>query len=138
MKIRKQVYDLTLDDLTRYPVWEYALDEEGEDGQDEATVRPVVIEQMDLQHSSYMVRTRFQLAERLRQTLRVTRDSLPPKELSHGRGVWSRVGQSSLLPAWSRGHSRGEERQRPAMWSSGRDRGEVESVGPPAKTQNFK
>jgi hypothetical protein len=40
MKIRKQVYELTLDDLERSPVWEFALDEEGEDDQDEATVQP--------------------------------------------------------------------------------------------------
>lgn len=40
MKIRKQVYDLTLADFDRFRVWEFALDEEGEEGQDEATVRP--------------------------------------------------------------------------------------------------
>ena len=39
-RIRKQVYDLTLADLRRFPVWEFALDEEGEEGQDEGTVRP--------------------------------------------------------------------------------------------------
>jgi len=40
MKIRKQVYDLTLEDFAEFPVWEFALDEEGEEGQDEATTRP--------------------------------------------------------------------------------------------------
>ena len=39
-RIRKQIYDLTLEDLRRWPVWEFALDEEGEPGQDEATCRP--------------------------------------------------------------------------------------------------
>lgn len=39
-KIQKQVYDLTLDDLKLSEVWEYADDEEGLAGQDEATVRP--------------------------------------------------------------------------------------------------
>ena len=43
MKIRKQVYELTLDDVRKFPVWEFALDEEGEDGQDKATVRPYEI-----------------------------------------------------------------------------------------------
>ncbi len=62
MKIRKQVYDLTLGDITQYPVWEYALDEEGDEGQDEATVRPVTLSDVDLQHSSCMIRTRFALA----------------------------------------------------------------------------
>ena len=40
MKISKQVYNLTADDFSAYPVWEFASDEEGEEGQDEATVRP--------------------------------------------------------------------------------------------------
>jgi hypothetical protein len=39
-KVRKQVYELTPEDLERCPVWEFASDEEGVDGQDEATVRP--------------------------------------------------------------------------------------------------
>jgi hypothetical protein len=39
-QVRKQVGDLLPSDLGRYPVWEFALDEEGEEGQDEETVRP--------------------------------------------------------------------------------------------------
>lgn len=38
---RKAVNELTLADLARHPVWEYASDEEGEPDQDETTVRPV-------------------------------------------------------------------------------------------------
>lgn len=41
MKIRKQVYELISKDLDEHPAWEFALDEEGEEGQDEATVRPI-------------------------------------------------------------------------------------------------
>jgi hypothetical protein len=37
---RKQVGDLTLDDLRQTPIWEFATDEEGEPGQDEETLRP--------------------------------------------------------------------------------------------------
>ena len=37
MKIRKQVYELTLDDINTFAVWEFRLDEEGGD---ESTVRP--------------------------------------------------------------------------------------------------
>lgn len=77
MKIRKQVYDLTLDDVKCYPVWQYALDEEGEDGQDEATVRPVPVEEMDLQHSSYIVRARFLLADGTTAIGTVTVSDLP-------------------------------------------------------------
>ena len=40
-KIRKQVYDLNTDDLTKFSVWEFASDEESEPEQDEATVKPV-------------------------------------------------------------------------------------------------
>jgi hypothetical protein len=40
VRIRRQVYELSPADLERFPVWEFALDEEGEEGQDEATVRP--------------------------------------------------------------------------------------------------
>ena len=32
MKIRKQVYDLTLADFERFPVWKFASDEEREEG----------------------------------------------------------------------------------------------------------
>src|SRR5215831_9399109 len=38
--IRKQVYELTAKDFSDYPIWEFCSDEEGVDGQDEATVRP--------------------------------------------------------------------------------------------------
>lgn len=39
-RIRKQVYELRPSDLERFPVWEFATDEEGEPGQDEETVKP--------------------------------------------------------------------------------------------------
>ena len=38
--IRKSVADLSLADLEQFPAWEFALDEEGEEGQDESTVKP--------------------------------------------------------------------------------------------------
>lgn len=40
LRIRKQVYLLTLSDLEAHPVWEHASDEEDLEDQDEATVRP--------------------------------------------------------------------------------------------------
>lgn len=39
-KIRKQVYLLTAKDLADHPLWEFCSDEECEEGQDEATVKP--------------------------------------------------------------------------------------------------
>lgn len=44
MKIRKQVYDLTPSDLALNAVWEFASDEEGDEDQDEATVRPFTVD----------------------------------------------------------------------------------------------
>jgi hypothetical protein len=38
---RKPVSQLTLDDLKAFQIWEYCLDEEGVDGQDETWVRPL-------------------------------------------------------------------------------------------------
>ena len=38
--MRRQIYELTLEDLDDCPIWEYADDEEEVEGQDEATVRP--------------------------------------------------------------------------------------------------
>jgi len=64
MKVRKQVYELTLADLERTPVWEFALDEEGEEGQDEATVRPFERSlPLDPGDGMFVVRARFRLAD---------------------------------------------------------------------------
>ena len=41
IKIRKPVAKLTASDLKTFSVWEYAIDEEGVQGQDETWVRPV-------------------------------------------------------------------------------------------------
>ena len=64
MNVRKQVYDLTVADLAATPAWEFALDEEGEEGQDEATVRPVRGRApIDPAAGMYVVRARFRLAD---------------------------------------------------------------------------
>jgi hypothetical protein len=39
-RIRRQVYRLTEEDFVDHPIWEFCSDEEGVDGQDEATVKP--------------------------------------------------------------------------------------------------
>lgn len=64
MKIRKQVYELIPDDLDTFPVWEFALDEEGEDNQDEATVRPSIgSEPIDPAEGMKIVKATFRLAD---------------------------------------------------------------------------
>jgi hypothetical protein len=62
-RIRKQVYDLTAADLEAYPMWEFAGDEECEEGQDEATVRPWLGESYDPADIYGVVRTKFRLAD---------------------------------------------------------------------------
>ena len=62
--IRKQVYDLTLADFDATPVWEFASDEEGVAGQDEATVRPYEVSvPIDTGHGGLIVRAVFVLAD---------------------------------------------------------------------------
>lgn len=64
MKIQKQVYELTADDLVTSPIWKFALDEEGEEGQDEATVRPYkTVGPLDPSNGMYVIRAAFTLAD---------------------------------------------------------------------------
>ena len=60
MKIRKQVYELTLLDIKEFPIWEFALDEENEEGQDEATIRPFEFAPpLDPSESMFIVQAEF-------------------------------------------------------------------------------
>jgi hypothetical protein len=63
-RIRKQVYELTPEDLVAVPAWEFALDEEGEPDQDEATVRPFPFSgSVDPAVGMLIVAARFWLAD---------------------------------------------------------------------------
>jgi hypothetical protein len=63
-RIRKQVYELKPEDLSAFPVWEFALDEEGEPDQDEATVRPFPFSgSLDPSAGMFIVAARFWLAD---------------------------------------------------------------------------
>lgn len=62
--IRKQVYELTADDLESSTVWEFCLDEEGVSGQDEATVKPLVEQtQLDDLSGSQIAKTAFTFSD---------------------------------------------------------------------------
>lgn len=64
MRARKQVYELTLHDLSRFPVWEFRLDKDGADNQDEATVRPFTASgPLDPAERMFVVRAIFTLAD---------------------------------------------------------------------------
>lgn len=84
MKIRKQVYELSTSDLESFPIWEFALDEEGEEGQDEATVRPYEgSPPLDPSNGMFVVRARFDLADGTRLQGYLT----PPADGSAGIGT---------------------------------------------------
>jgi len=84
MRIRKQVYELTVEDFDQHPVWEFALDEEGEEGQDEATVRPQsVAGPVDPAEGMVVVKASFMLADGTSMTGYVT----PPSPSSDGLGT---------------------------------------------------
>jgi hypothetical protein len=63
-RTRKRVNELTAADLSSFAVWEFALDDEGEEGQDETTVRPVTLRgKLDPSDGMFVVRARFVLAD---------------------------------------------------------------------------
>jgi len=64
MKIFKQVYELSLSDFQQFPVWKFAITEEGEEGQDEATVRPFeYTAPLDPSEGTFVVQAEFLLAD---------------------------------------------------------------------------
>jgi hypothetical protein len=61
---RKQVYELTLQDLKEAPIWEFKLDPNGAGGQDEATVQPYTCSgPLDPADRMFVVRAAFTLAD---------------------------------------------------------------------------
>jgi hypothetical protein len=64
VRLRKQVYELTLHDLSTFPVWEFRLDGEGEEGRDESTVRPYsALGPLNPDERMFVVRAVFILAD---------------------------------------------------------------------------
>lgn len=60
--IRKSVNDLTPADLEQFPVWQFALDEEGEEDQDETTVKPISFADAEWDGST-LIKIDFTLAD---------------------------------------------------------------------------
>jgi hypothetical protein len=62
--VKRQVYELTLHDLRIFPVWEFRLAEEDDEGQDESTVRPYTASgPLDPTDRMFVVRAVFTLAD---------------------------------------------------------------------------
>jgi hypothetical protein len=81
VQVRKQVYELTPDDLASFPVWEFCLDEEGVEGQDEATVRPYEKQgSIDPAAGMFAVKALFTLADNTEFTGYLTPPVLADRE----------------------------------------------------------
>ena len=62
--VSRQVYELTLDDLDHFPIWEFRLDAKDEKSQDESTVRPYTASgALDPVDRMFIVRAAFTLAD---------------------------------------------------------------------------
>src|SRR3954465_14064146 len=84
MNVRKQVYELTLHDLATFPVWEFRLDEEGEEGRDESTVRPYGVSgPLQYGERMFVIRALFTLADGSRMQGYFT----PPRGLDASLGT---------------------------------------------------
>lgn len=59
---RKPIDDLTPEDIAAFPIWEFASDEEGVEGQDETWVRPVASREVALGSYSLSVGAHVTLA----------------------------------------------------------------------------
>lgn len=126
MKIRKQVYELTQEDLAKFPVWEFALDEEGEEGQDEATVRPYkAAGALDPSEGDgmFVVRASFTLADGSRVPGYLT----PPTRSDDGLGAIQPViiTAQGQVPFWCGIVTPRAERLARCYQSLGRDAGSV-------------
>lgn len=78
-----QLWEATPADLKRYAVWEYALDEEDSEGQDEATVRPYEASgPIDPAKGMFIVRASMTLADGTRLMGYVTPSSQGGADLS--------------------------------------------------------
>lgn len=80
----KQVYQLTLEDLARFPVWEFKLDADSASGHDESTVRPHPESGLlNPAERMFVVRAAFTLADGSKMTGYLT----PPARGQDGPGI---------------------------------------------------
>jgi len=117
LNTRKPVVKLKVSDFRTFPIWEFAIDEEGENGQDEKWVRPVQCSVLPLGAYSLLVATDFTMSSGRRLTGCMSVSSAHGKiEISPG-AVLGRVGYKTLPTV-----SRALAVRRQYDWSiSGRD-----------------
>src|SRR6266496_3216054 len=63
-RVRKQVYELTLQDLRAFAIWEFRFDDDHNEGRDESSVRPHTASgPLDPTDRMFVVRAIFTLAD---------------------------------------------------------------------------
>lgn len=97
LKTRKPIDRLTAEDLEVFPIWEFASDEEGVEGQDETWVRPVKFARVPPEAFSLSVAADFETAsgKRLPGIVGVTTSG--GVEMGHGAVIFRRKYQ--FVPA---------------------------------------
>jgi len=96
LNTRKPVVKLKVLDFRTFPIWEFAIDEEGENGQDETWVRPVQRSVIPLGAYSLLVAADFTMSSGRRLTGCMSVSTADGKvEISPG-AVLGRVGYKTL------------------------------------------
>ena len=106
LKTRKPVNELTVEDLHAFPIWEFATDEEGVEGQDETWVRPVRRSQVPLEAYSQLVAADFTTARGLKLQGFMPVSTAEGIEISPGAVVGE--GGYHVLPSMSEERAREE------------------------------
>jgi hypothetical protein len=65
LNTRKPIDAITSEDLQTFPIWEFAIDEEGQEDQDETWIRPLACASVPLNESAITVATSFTTASGL-------------------------------------------------------------------------
>ena len=84
VKICKPVDQLQLSDIESYPIWEFALDEESNEEQDETWVRPIFSKVIELNQYSLSVAAQFETSSCKNISGIVGVSTVDGVEFSHG------------------------------------------------------
>ena len=104
LKTRKPVNELTVADLQSFPIWEFAEDEEGVDGQDETWVRPVRRNHIPQNAYSQLVAADFSTADGVQLRGFMTVTTAEGIEVTPGSVVGE--GHYLVLPSMSEAEAR--------------------------------
>lgn len=105
LRTRKPVDKLTPADFDAFPIWEYALDEEADEDQDETWVRPVGRQHVPAGEYSQLVSAQFTTAAgKVRRGFMIVTTARVPIEITPGALVGSRL--YAVLPNMTRAQAK--------------------------------